>query len=352
MKIHFQGQSYSPNDAEQIKKVAPDYTFFIDFICDWVKGNQTFTFRSSGSTGAPKAIQVTREQITASVQGTASILDLSPNDQVWLCLNPDFVASLMMAARALILDMDLHITTPSSDPFKDQVGFQADFASFVPLQIYHMIANDQLGELEQIKNVLIGGAPLTPEAQQTLSSLKNNIYLSYGMTETVSHIALMNLSAKKDTYTCVKGIEILTDENSCLRVKGKVSQDLWLQTTDVIELLNDREFKWLGRVDHVINSGGIKIHPELLEKEIAPLLNQTDFFIAGIPNEQLGEQAILVTNQSISPDTFDTIQLEIEQKFSRHHIPREFYWVPKFVRTDSGKLNRKKTTELIDSKKG
>ncbi|MCV9386563.1 AMP-binding protein [Reichenbachiella ulvae] len=348
MKVFFQGQTYSINDVSNLLLVAPNYDFLTNFIKNWTERQELFSFQSSGSTGNPKTIEIHRDQITASVKGTQKALDLREGDQVLLCLNPNYIASIMMAARALILDLDLHIIPASSTPLNQLKG-SVDFASFVPFQIYEMIHNKQLDRLAQIRNVLIGGAPLNQEAQNALAKLPNNIYLTYGMTETVSHIALMKISGSQvsETYQCLPGIEIGLHDNDCLKIKGEVTMQQWLYTTDVVEMKSETEFKWLGRADHVINSGGVKIHPEQLEKSIATLLTNQDYFITGLPDDQLGQSCTLIHTGSISEQKLREIQSMIENQFSKHHIPRQAIQVAEFIKTESGKLNRKKTLELF-----
>lgn len=348
MKVHFKNQSFDIYDAGDLHKVAPEYKNLTDFIKNWIDGCQHFTFQSSGSTGKPKKIQVTRDQILASVEGTRLALGLKTEDKVLLCLNPDYIASIMMAARAMVVGMDIFIQPASSSPLSDW-NQPVDFASFVPLQIYEMIRLEQLDQLSQIRNVLIGGAPLNQEAMEALSTLKNNIYLSYGMTETVSHIALMKISGRQpsDTYRCLPGIEIGTHQDDCLKIKGAVTNDQWLLTTDVVEIISSNEFKWMGRADHVINSGGVKIHPEQLEKALTSELDGLDFFIDGLPDDKLGRVCCLFSTSEIPMEQFEKVQKVIQEKFSKHHIPRKSLLIPRLIKTESGKLNRKETLKQI-----
>ncbi|PIB37518.1 hypothetical protein BFP72_10685 [Reichenbachiella sp. 5M10] len=318
------------------------------FVKGWLSKQSEFTFHSSGSTGVPKPIIVNRRQIEASVQATARHLQLQPQDRVLLCLNPQYIASLMMVARALILDLDLLLTRPSSNPLL-QLDSSVDFASFVPYQIYQMIADDSLVQLSKIRTVLIGGAPLSRAAFEQLASLPNRLYLTYGMTETVSHIALMPIHGhyEEALYHVLESITIGTNAQHCLHIQGVVTNDTRIQTTDVVKLHSDRSFEWLGRADHVINSGGIKIHPEQLEKTIAPWLGDTAFFIAGVEDPVLNERCILVTESPISTDTFVQIQNQITRIYSKHHVPKEVKVSGPFVKTDSGKVKRKEIVQEI-----
>lgn len=322
----------------------PQFTKLITFILNWQQNKDTFQFQTSGSTGAPKSIDVSRDQIVASVDATTEYLGLKKSETALLCLDPNFVASLMMAARCLVNDMDLIIEKPSSNPLKTLTE-SVDFASFVPMQIYKMIEDGNIHKLADINNILIGGAPLSAAAFDVLTQIKTNIYVTYGMTETVSHIALMPV---KETYQnayfeVLPGIEIGQDNEGCLNITGTVTNNQKLQTNDIVELIWSDKFRWLGRRDHVINSGGIKIHPEQLEKVIETHL-KGEFIISWKANDELGSECLLLTEGfTLSNDQFQEIQKEIETTFSKYHIPKFTLAVDKFERTDSGKIKREGT---------
>ncbi|UXP32007.1 AMP-binding protein [Reichenbachiella agarivorans] len=349
MKIIFQNTIYSPDELNQLSKTYLGSQPLCQFISHWLEGHSDFTFQTSGSTGIPKNISVQRRQIEASVHATADFLNLKASDQVLLCLNPQYIASIMMAARALVLDMDLYIQAPSANPLTT-LNHTIDFASFVPFQIYQMIQENSILQLEGIKNVLIGGAPLNQETFDILSSLNNNCYLTYGMTETVSHIALMKISGdyQQACYDVLDGIKIGNNDEQCLQIQGVVTNDQWIQTTDVVELISERQFRWLGRADHVINSGGIKIHPEQLEKYLSSLITTGEFFIGGISDSKLNERCVLVTESPMSPDKFVQIQESVAEHFSKHHVPKAYFHLPTFIKTESGKLKRKEMLVQIE----
>ncbi|UXX79328.1 AMP-binding protein [Reichenbachiella carrageenanivorans] len=343
MKIVFQGSEYQLDTLDDLRQRYPEASKLLDFIQDWQQGKPSYEFQTSGSTSSPKVIDVNREQIVASARATGQFLELKKSDQVLCCLDPQFVASLMMAARCLIWNMDLALEKPSANPMT-AIKNQIDFASFVPFQVYQMIADNNLHQLENIRNVLIGGAPLTPAAFGTLAQLNTNIYATYGMTETVSHIALMPVKGKYSQayYHLLPNIVIGQDDEQCLKVSGAVTNHNTLQTNDIVEITG-RTFRWLGRRDHVINSGGIKIHPEQLERKIANLLS-SDFFISWQANEKLGNECILITKGApMAIEKLEEIQKVVTEAFSKHHAPKRAVNVDTFEHTASGKIKREET---------
>ena len=341
MNITFEGTNYTLENLNELEKKYPESKNLLQFIRDWQNNNPMYSFETSGSTGKPKKIIIQRDQIQSSAEATIQYLGLQNQDQVLLCLNPNFIASIMMVARCIINNMDLHVQRPASNPL-ETLRAEINFASFVPFQIYRMIEDNNIDQLKSIKNILIGGAPLSNSAFEVLASLDTNIYLTYGMTETVSHIALMPVKGSHSdaNFQIIPGIEIDQDADLCLKIKGKVTNNQWIQTNDVIEIKNEKEFKWIGRRDDVINSGGIKIHPEQIEKTLQEILS-FPFIISWRENEKLGRECIIISeNHEISQGQLTLIKEMIENKFSKFHIPKSANSVHQFPRTESGKLKR------------
>lgn len=352
MVIYLKEKKYQLTELEIFAQQNPFYSELKDFIDSWLQNESTFNFKTSGSTGKPKIIQIRRHQIESSVKATKEALNLNSTDKVLVCLNPDYIATKMMVARCLILDLDIHLIKPSSNPFFEiDEHTKIDFASFVPYQIETILKNNQANRLEKIRNILIGGAPINNNTIEKLSPLKNNIYQTYGMTETVSHIALMNI--KKDTFfQAINGIKIKLDHRNCLSIKGDVTNSKWVYTNDIVELVNPSSFRWLGRIDNIINTGGIKIIPEELEGFIIDILEQNnysnDFFIYGKNDDVFGNIICLVFEQNLpSKSLLKMIQNSIIQRFSKYHIPKKIFVLEKFVHTASNKINRKETINMI-----
>ncbi|SMD38032.1 O-succinylbenzoic acid--CoA ligase [Reichenbachiella faecimaris] len=344
MKIVFERSEYHLDRLSELLTKYPNAAKIVDFINHWQQNARTFQFQTSGSTGTSKSIDVSRTQIVASVQATTEFLGLKKNQSALLCLDPSFVASLMMVARCLVNDMNLILQRPSSTPLKE-FDYPIDFASFVPVQIYKMIEDGTIGHLAKIQNILIGGAPLSSMAFETLAKIDTNIYATYGMTETVSHVALMPVKGeyKNAQYEVLPGITLNQDAEECLGILGTVTNHEWLQTNDIVKLTDSNKFQWLGRRDHVINSGGIKIHPEQLEKFIEGYIF-TDFIISWKPNDQLGSECMIIAEScQVEKKVLDQIQSIVTQNFSKYHAPKSALFIDEFIRTDSGKVKREAT---------
>ncbi len=348
MKFTYLNHDIVPSRMKELYEIDSSYLPLVEFARKWIMGEHSFEVFSSGSTGPVKKITLYRKQIEASVAATSEFLGLQSGEKIMMCLNPSYIGGLMMAARGLILDMDVHIVQPKGNPLDEIGNEKIDFASFVPYQIHQIIEGGQLDRLSQIRNVLIGGAPLNDETFSKLSTLPNNLYMTYGMTETASHIALMPIKGEpKDTaFHLLPNLFIGTNEKGCLWVEGNVTNNQRLQTTDVVEIRDEVYFKWMGRNDFVINSGGVKIHPEQVEKIIAREFERigikNEFYISGVSDSQLGEMAVLKIEGSLSDEArvFENITPAIEQELSKYHVPKGIRIIEEFERTESGKVKR------------
>lgn len=304
-------------------------------VKQWVKGQQAFVFHTSGSTGSPKEIKIDRDKIIQSTRYTFDFID--PKRQIknsLLCLDPHFIGGAMVVFRALIMGLDLYITTPSSSILSDLPdNFQIDLTSLVPLQ-YHALSDQ---ELNKFKVILIGGAPLP---SNTLSRSNATAYATFGMTETVSHIALRKIGQSQ--FTTIGDMKVDIHSDGCLQFKGSMTHNKWLKTNDIGKSTHPTTFEWLGRKDFVINSGGIKLHPEQIEDKLRPQI-EGRFLIISLPDKSLGQKLILILeNQLLQELDYSTL--------SKYEQPKNIFENHPFELTKSGKIDRKKTRQsLIDS---
>ena len=322
----------------------------LEFIRLWLSGNDVWHFKSSGSTGSPKEISVKRSQLLASIKMTAEALYLSKDFTALLCIPVANTGGKMMIARALQLQMKLECVEPSGNPLKKAVH-TPDFMAVVPLQLEQMIADEEtVKQLEKVKMVIVGGAPVDEALQQKLLSISTPVYATYGMTETVSHIALqlLNTPQRRHHFHVLPGIEIATDHRDCLRIKGPVTNNEWVQTNDRVRKISERQFDWLGRTDLVINSGGHKLQPEVIEGKLERIFKQcginNSFFIYGLPHEKLGQECTLfIEGEPLDTEILAHLKEEIVYNFSGYEKPRTIRFISKFSISPAGKLDRGKT---------
>jgi o-succinylbenzoate---CoA ligase len=319
----------------------------LNFIRDWNSGKEQFVFNTSGSTGRPKTLSISREKMLLSARSTLQFLGLKEG-KCLLCLDPAFIAGAMMIVRAFIGRMDLIAVEPAANPLKEiPLDTVIDLCAIVPLQLAEIWNDpDSRKKFGKIRNVLIGGADLSEDLAGRMAGCSNRIYHTFGMTETVTHIALKKLSGEMpdDHFQAVNGVEFSADDRGCLIIKGPITENKPLITNDRVELIDRKRFRWLGRIDHVINSGGIKIQLETLEKKIDVILKvnglKASFFLTGIPDEKLGEKLAIVFETGRKKINKQQISVNLANALSFHEIPRSWHEVPAFVRTSTGKVNR------------
>jgi O-succinylbenzoic acid--CoA ligase len=326
------------------------------FIREWFSSASYFQFQTSGSTGKPKQITFSREQIIQSARATIKALKLSSSETSLLCLPSKYIAGKMMLVRSFVNQMKIIICEPSANPLeKINRDVKIDFVALVPLQIETMFEHGMEDRLNSIRNIIIGGAPLsTIIRHQIMDKLKSDVFATYGMTETISHVALENLRNGDGIYVPLPGVKIKLDVRGCLIVKTPVSPESFL-TNDMAEIISEKGFRWLGRWDNLINTGGIKVVPELMEekiKEIFVRLNlQRRFFVAGIQDKKLGQHVSIIVEGNPLPDPVQKmLKLEIINNFLKLEIPREFLFVEQFFDTETGKINRTETLNLVVNK--
>jgi O-succinylbenzoic acid--CoA ligase len=319
-------------------------------IQQWLNGAELFTFHTSGSTGAPKPIQLQRSQLLASAQGTIEALGLTSQEHVLVCMNTQFIGGAMLLIRALMLNAEITLMEPNSHPLSlIETNHPFTLASFAPLQVFPLMSNQhqEHEKLNRFNHILVGGAPIDVALEDLLASLSTRIYHTYGMTETVSHIALKQLGTNP-YYTVLNQVQIKTDAQHCLMICCEATNNQWIQTKDVVELHNTKQFSILGRLDDVINSGGIKIWPQQIEVAIRTVLgsNITNVCVLGMPDVQLGQKVVALLEGNTQIDT-EALKKALSKNLTRYQIPKHFYSLKAFLYTPTGKIDKTKTLGML-----
>lgn len=331
-KLHIENQAIELDTLEDLNLKSPWQTSIVSFMSDFLSDNSSVSVQTSGSTGKPKQISLLKSRMKNSAEMTGDFLKLKENDKALLCLSADYIAGKMMLVRAIILGLDMYCIEPKTE-FLQNLNLQFAFSAMVPMQA---MANRKW--LSKIDKLIIGGASLSQKDTEILISANHKgLYQTFGMTETISHVALKHLS--DPFYSGLKDISFSLSEKETLVIDAPPLLEEPIATNDLVELKSDTSFKWLGRIDNVINSGGYKIIPEKVESEIGKTLN-APFFVFGIQDTRLGEKLVLCIESEESG--FDLEFLKTAE-LNRFEIPKEVYTTKQFIRTETGKIQRKKT---------
>jgi len=318
------------------------------FMHQWLDDSDSLTLMTSGSTGTPKKLEMPKRSMRASAAQTCAALKLSKDNHFFLCIPAKYVGGKMMIVRALEIGASISWTTPSSLPIFQDGFSQADFTAMIPLQVSRLI--DELGNtMSTFGKIIIGGAPLSNQLEQRLRRLNLPIWQTFGMTETASHIALRKVSDENasDIFTTLNGVSVYATPSGTLGIEAKYVSSNSIETNDLVEVISPTSFRWLGRADNVINSGGLKIIPEVIETTMSAVL-KTEFFIHSVVDEALGQRLILCIEGEQSMGNIHLACQEIENKNKR---PKEAWFVAKFSRTETGKVRRDKSAESVSIKK-
>lgn len=351
MQINFQNFNF--------ENLTPKNVFereVVGFIKLWFSTEKYVSVKTSGSTGIPKIIQVEKEKMRSSAKMTCDFLNLKEGDSAFLCLPIDYISGKMMLVRAIERKLILNIGNTSLKPLENLLE-KIDFCAMTPLQV-----ENSLNKIHQINKLIIGGAKVSDELKLKIKNnlVKNNskteVYETFGMSETLSHIALKKIAPiEEDFFTVIarnkainpfECIEISTDERNCLKIFAPMLNSEILQTNDIVEIKNENQFKFIGRADFIINSGGLKISPEVLEKIVKNEISNDLVFI-GIKDELLGEKLVLVIEGETDSNILNKISnLEFP---SKNHRPKVILFLKEFPRSETGKILRFKIKNSIEN---
>lgn len=337
------------------------------FLKEWFSESEFIEVKTSGSTGTPKVIRLQKKHMINSAIATGSFFNLNESTTALLCMSPVYIAGKMMLVRALKLGWELDVVAPVSNPLEG-LKKNFDFSAMVPIQLYN-----SLDQIHQLKKVIVGGGVISNEIINKIQNISTEIYATYGMTETITHIAVKKLNChsksseesqrKKNScsnadsasiahYKILPNIKISKDKRDCLVINAPKISSEEIVTNDLVELISSNEFVWKGRFDTVINSGGIKLIPEEIEQKLAEIIKQR-FFVYGMPDSVLGEKLVLI----IESESGTNCHFEHVEEFKariknlktlfKYEAPKELYFVAKFIETENKKINRPKSVDLI-----
>lgn len=307
------------------------------FVNDWIENKKAFVVKTSGSTGIPKEIKLSRNQLIASAKRTNSFFNLTENSHTFNCLPFESIAGKMQVVRALVGDFKLTVVEPTRNPFKQlDNNEKLNFIPLSPIQLYELIQTKNLKQFENTR-FLLGGSMLSTDLKHQFLTSKLSIFQGYGMTETVSHIALKKL--EDSFYQLLEGVSIDSSEDKTI-ISDKILTIENLSVTDILKFNSENEFEFIGRRDFVINSGGIKIHPEPIETFIHETL-QIELVIIGINDPQYGEICVCVSENLLTKNQKSIIEEEIRENFSSYAVPKR-YFQHSIEKGNYGKILRKK----------
>ena len=333
------------------------------FLIEWFSDSPTVNLHTSGSTGVPKLIVAEKSRMIASAKMTLDYLGLKPGDTALLCLSVNYIAGKMMIVRAIVGGLNLLIGDLSSNPLQNEER-HIDFAAMVPLQVYNSF-RDKNGRFSRIGKVIIGGGAIDRNEENFYSTLPNEIYATYGMTETLSHIAMRRINGDKRSpyFTPMDGVDVKVKvENGenigTLVIKAPRLCAETLYTNDNVEMRSDGTFRILGRKDNVVCSGGIKLQIEEIEAKLANIIH-VDFAISSKPDEKLGEKLVLVIEDSKERHVATSssallssyLGFDLTACLEKYEIPKEVFYILHLPRTESGKIARAKLKQMLSENK-
>ena len=311
---------------------------FLSFLEQWTNTESFISVRSSGSTGKAKNIQISKKRMLASAAMTCQFFKLKPEDTALLCLSTKHIGGMMMVLRAIYAGLNLIPREANANPLQ-HLKEQIDFIAIVPYQAKSILSENP-SALENIAHIIIGGGKVDYALQEALKQANVKAFSTFGMTETISHFALQEIT-KDDSYTCLPGIKIAQSTEGTLIVDAPELLDKAITTNDLIELISAKQFRWLGRKDFAIESGGLKFIPEQIEKRLESKIPER-FIITSRSHEQLNNEIILLIEgeqRTLDPKIFEGL--------SKYEKPKAIVFVPALIEVANGKIDRLTSAQLI-----
>lgn len=315
-----------------------------EFLKVWFDDSPYMTVCTSGSTGVPKNLIVRKEQMMQSARMTCEFLNLRKGDSALLCMNLRYIGAMMVVVRSLVAGLNLILRVPSGHPLAD-VYEPLRFAAMVPLQVYNTFqVPEEKERLHRTEILIIGGGAVDTALETGIQELPGTVYSTYGMTETLSHIALrrLNGASASSHYQPFPSVQLSLSPDDTLVIKAPFVCDEVLVTNDVAQIYPDGTFTILGRKDNIINSGGIKVQAEWVEKQLRNLI-PVPFVITSISDVRLGEAVVLLMEQT---DQADRIKESVALLLPPYQHPQYIRVVNKIPLTENGKIDRSGCRQL------
>lgn len=342
-RLLLEGKEYAPKDisrlvAEGAGNCPPALWDLYLFLNEWFDASPVITVHTSGSTGVPKGLVVRKDRMMQSARLTCEFLNLQAGDTALLCMNLRYIGAMMMVVRSLVAGLNLVVRPASGHPLSD-VEVPLKFAAMVPLQVYNTLrVPAERKRLEHTDILIIGGGAVDDSLEAELKTIPIAAYSTYGMTETLSHIALRRLNgeAASKCYYPFPSVELSLSAENTLIVKAPLICDDVLQTNDIACLCSDGGFTIAGRKDNVINSGGIKIQAEEMENRLQPFI-PVPFAVTAVPDPRLGQALTLLI--AGKPDIKE-LENKLQAVLETYYRPKHIFITELIPQTENGKIDR------------
>lgn len=351
--LYYKNKSFSVGDClARAASVRCNYFKTVaELIDSWNNGKESFEIMTSGSTGKPKLIVFSREQCIKSARQTLDLFGLEKGDNFLCCLDISYVAGFMMIIRALVAEANIYLTKAERNPLlKIDANTKFDFAAFVPYQLKSIIEEntENVSRMDLMKAIIIGGGAISGKDSEMFCNVKAPLFHTYGMTETLTHVALKRINGEKpdSNFKALNGVSFSKDQRDCLVINTPILTEKVI-TNDIINLISETEFEYLGRFDNVINSGGYKIHPQLLEQKIEHLVrelfNTDNYFVFAQDDSNFGQHPELMIEAEADLTKISILNKQLSILLHPFEIPKRINFCNKFILTRTGKVDRGRT---------
>lgn len=309
---------------------------FAEVIAQWRSGAAYIPARTSGSTGTPSEIRLPRGLVERSARRTIERFGITAASRLHSCIAPDFIGGKMTAIRAEVAGCRFSFETPSNRPLQEFTPSDAlDMVSLVPSQMRYVL--DHRDVMPMVKTYLLGGSAIPEAIRRDIAASGLNVYESYGMTETASHIAVRRVGVPQEDFRPLPGVSLSADDRDCLVID--LGADGRIVTNDIVDLAVDGSFRILGRADNVIVTGGKKVHPADVERRLSPLFGDRSICVTSMPDDFWGQRVVLLVEGE--EEIPQQVIAKMKKLLEKYEQPKEIVVVKQLLRTENGKIIRK-----------
>ena len=353
--VHFLGRRYTAEDilSGRFRSIHDSSALFpslADFLEEWFSSSPDVRVQTSGSTGVPQKLEVEKKRMMHSAMATCRFFHLDEGQKAYLCMNLKYIGAKMMVVRSLVAGMEIVLAPEvSGRPFQ-HLEEDLDFAAIVPLQLFNTLEKEP-DRLDRIRTLIVGGGSVDESLLQRIQGLGTAVYSTYGMTETLSHIALRKLNGpdKSIGYRPLEGISLSRSKDGRLRIEAPLLTDHALLTNDLVQMEEDGSFLIVGRADNVIVSGGVKLQMEEIEKKLSEILSRK-FAITALPHEKFGEIVLLLVECPVGfpmeKTELEELKRRMQETLEKYERPKGILSVLEIPMTETGKIQRSACREL------
>jgi O-succinylbenzoic acid--CoA ligase len=305
---------------------------------------------TSGTTGVPKGVELTRAGLEVMGRGYSDGLGATAADRWLACLPLHHVAGLAIIARAWVTGVawTAHAHFDLDAVARSPLDEGTSIVSLVPTTLRRLL--DAGAPLHEYRRLVLGGSPCPPSLRARAEATGATVVDAYGLTETWGGCALDGVPIRGAEMRVAADGELLVRGAMVMRgyrfapgdTAAALDGDGWLRTGDVATI-TDGVVRVVDRKKDLIISGGVNVSPTRVEAVLATHPGVADVCVIGAPDDEWGERvvAVVVPAEAADAPTLDALRAFARDQLRAADLPHELRVVNEIPRSNGGKALRR-----------